>query len=118
VNTFGLGRDDASSAPGALFVMVCVVLAAVGGLIAFILGVGGAMSSDSCRPGEKSFLCTSTGQNVAFWLPLIGWVASIVLAWSCVAHFGRRGRSRWLGLAVGVVVFSVIVVVDWRIVAG
>ncbi|OKJ95318.1 hypothetical protein AMK34_19805 [Amycolatopsis sp. CB00013] len=98
--------------------MACMVLVAVGGLIAFILGLGGAMSSDSCRPGEESFLCTSTGQTVAFWLPLTGWVASIALAWSCVAYFDRRRRSRWLGLAVGVVVFAVVVVVDWLIVAG
>ncbi|ANN15683.1 hypothetical protein SD37_08445 [Amycolatopsis orientalis] len=98
--------------------MVCVVLVLVSGLVAFTLGVGGAMSSDSCRPGDKSFLCTSTGQNVAFWLPLAGWIASIVLAGLCVTRFDRRRRSPWLGIAVGAAVFSVIVVIDWLLISG
>ncbi|WP_340687610.1 hypothetical protein LCL61_16415 [Amycolatopsis coloradensis] len=65
-STFGLDRDDASSVPRTLFAVVCVVLMTVGGLVAFTLGAGGAMSSASCRPGEESFLCTSKGQNVVF----------------------------------------------------
>ncbi|MFI7122329.1 hypothetical protein [Amycolatopsis sp. NPDC049868] len=107
-----------TSAARKLLAAVCVVLVLAGALVAFTLGVGGAMSSDSCRPGDEPFLCTSTGQNVAFWLPLAGWLASIVLAWLCVVRLDRRRKSPWLGVAVGVAVFSVIVVVDWLIVSG
>ncbi|WP_152546697.1 hypothetical protein [Amycolatopsis orientalis] len=76
------------------------------------------MSSDSCRPGDESFLCTSTGQNVVFWLPPVGWLASIVLAGWCFTRLDRRRKSPWLGVAVGAAVFSVIVVIDWLIVSG
>ncbi|OLZ46630.1 hypothetical protein [Amycolatopsis keratiniphila] len=101
-----------------LLTAVCVVLVLAGGLVAFTLGAGGAMSSDSCRPGDESFLCTSTGQNFAFWFPLGGWIAAIILGALCVTRLDRRRRSRWFGVAVGAAVFLVIVVIDWLVISG
>ncbi|EFL09102.1 predicted protein [Streptomyces sp. AA4] len=75
------------------------------------------MSSDPCRVGATAFVCTGTGQSVAWWLPLVGWAASVAVTWICAAKLGRRPWTRWACLAAGLVIYSAVLVVDWLLVA-
>jgi len=115
--SFGLDRGETPSARQVLFAVACWLLAVVSGVVAVVLAMAGVMSSDSCRPGEMSFLCTSVGQGVVWWLPLAGWGVSILVAWVSVVKLGRGSRPRWFGLAAGLVVYSAVLALDWFLVA-
>ncbi|WP_328647282.1 hypothetical protein OHS58_04945 [Amycolatopsis sp. NBC_00348] len=100
---------------GVGFVAACWVLVLAGLLFALLFGAAGAMSSDSCRPDEVTFVCSPSGQGVLFWLPLAGWLVSIVVAWGTVV---KLDRTPWLGLAAGVVLYAVVIGVEWLVVTG
>ncbi|MEU0795237.1 hypothetical protein ABZ342_34675 [Amycolatopsis sp. NPDC005961] len=95
------------------FAVTCWFLALLGGAGAVLFGSAAAMSTDSCRPDEIVFPCTETGQQVVFWLPPVGWIVSILLAWLTSALLIRRGGPRWPGVFVGVVVYAVAMVAGW-----
>jgi hypothetical protein len=114
--SFGLDGGKEPSPRRVLFAAACWLLAVVTGAGAGVLAVAGAMSSDSCRPGDTAFICTGGGQKVAWWLPLAGWAVSILLAWVSAVKLGPT-RARWLGLLAGLTVYSVVLVIDWILVA-
>ncbi|UOZ05836.1 hypothetical protein [Amycolatopsis sp. WQ 127309] len=56
------------------------------------------------------------GFVVACWLlVLAGWLVSIVVAWATVV---KLDRPPWLGLAAGVVLYAVVIGVEWLVVTG
>ncbi|MEA5367352.1 hypothetical protein VA596_48030 [Amycolatopsis sp., V23-08] len=95
------------------FAVTCWFLAAAGGFLAFLFGSAAAMSTGSCRPDDTVFPCTATGQQVVFWLPPIGWIASILIAWAAAAALVRSGRPRWPAIPVGVVSYAAVLAADW-----
>jgi hypothetical protein len=101
------------SARQAVFAATCRLLVVIGGAIAVFFAIAGPMSSDSCRPEDDFFRCTGTGQSVAFWLPLGGWLLAILVVWASVILLSRRHKPPWLGLAAGVGVFVVAMTIEW-----
>ncbi|SFW92061.1 hypothetical protein [Amycolatopsis australiensis] len=99
-----------------LFAAACWLLAVITGVGAVVLAAAGVMSSDPCRPDDTAFICTDAGQSLAWWLPLAGWAASVLLAWMIVARAGRRSGLRSVGPATGLVLYSGVVAVEWCLV--
>ncbi|MEU8639174.1 hypothetical protein AB0C38_43875 [Amycolatopsis sp. NPDC048633] len=95
------------------FAVTCWFLAVLGGIAAFLFGSAAAMSTDSCRPDDTLFPCTETGQQVVFWLPPVGWIVAILVAWMTSALLVRHHKPRWPGIPAGVVTYAVAMAAGW-----
>ncbi|MGW4521084.1 hypothetical protein [Amycolatopsis sp. NPDC004378] len=116
--SFELDDGSLSSRRPVLFTLVCWVLAVMCGALSVILAIGGALSSDSCRPGDAEFICTAAGQNLAWWLPFAGYAAASVVAWISVELLECGARPKWLGLLAGAAVFAAVATIDLTFVVG
>ncbi|MGK3203401.1 hypothetical protein [Amycolatopsis sp. MEPSY49] len=95
------------------FAVTSWFLAILGGAGAFLFGSAAARSTGSCLPDETLFPCTETGRDVVHWLPPLGWLAAILLAWAIGAALSRRGAPRWPAVVAGVAGYAVVMTADW-----
>lgn len=95
------------------FAVTCWFLAVLGGAAAFLFGSAAAMSTDSCRPDDTVFPCTETGQQVVFWLPPLGWLVAILVAWLTGAILVRNAQPRWPALVAGVLTYAAAMAAGW-----
>ncbi|SEP41447.1 hypothetical protein [Amycolatopsis saalfeldensis] len=88
--------------------------------VMFSLGLGSVcvMASDGCSGGDTRFICTASGQNTVFWLPLSGWATAIVGSLPIAGWASRRGWGPWAGLFAGALIYSVPAVAAYSIAAG
>ena len=105
--------DRPQTGSSSAFALALTALALPGAFVSFVLGFAGVMSSDGCGSRDARFICTETGQNVAFVFPWFGWAAAIAVSLCTAGATRRQGWGPWLGIPAGAVAYFLFMTVFW-----